>query len=360
LALPLNALLGWNIPLIIIVTGLIVIIYSTFGGMEAVIWTDAIQGIILIIGALICPIIILFSMPEGPGQLFSIALDAHKFSLGSFKWDFTKSTFWVILFYGLFTNLQNFGIDQNFVQRYKSAKTEEEAQKATWMGSQLYIPISFLFFFIGTALYSYYHAQPNLLPEYLKDSDNAYKIFPYFIVTGLPTGLTGLLISSIFAAGMSTVSTSVTSSATVILTDHYKKYINKSVSEKGSMKVLKISSIVMGCLSLFVALSLNGVRSALNAWWALASIFSGGILGLFLLTFLGRNFKRIHAAIGVILGVFVIVWMSLSPIVLKDGHLAAFRSPFHANMTIAFGTLTIFLTGFLLSCIYQKSKKNRK
>lgn len=357
LALPLNALLGWSVPLIIIATGIIVIVYSTLGGMEAVIWTDAIQGLILIAGALICPIFILFKMPEGPGQLFSIAMDANKFSLGSFKWNFTESTFWVIFFYGLFTNLQNFGIDQNFVQRYKSAKTEKEAKKATWMGSQLYIPVSFMFFFIGTALFAYYQARPDLLSYNLKDTGNADKIFPYFIVTVLPTGLTGILISSIFAAGMSTISTSVNSSATVILADHYKRYINQSVSEKGSMKVLKTSSVIMGLLSIIVALSLSGVRSALDAWWALASIFSGGMLGLFGLAFLGKNVKKNHAVTGVIIGVLIIIWMSLSPIILKNSQFNVFKSQFHTNMAIVFGTLGIFIIGFMLGAITNCMKK---
>jgi SSS family solute:Na+ symporter len=349
LALPMNALFGWSIPVIIIVTGISVIVYATLGGLEAVIWTDAIQGIVLISGALSCMAVILFSMPEGPGQVFSIALEEDKFSLGSFDWSLSESTFWVILIYGLFINLQNFGIDQNYVQRYISAKTEEEAIKSTWLGSLLYVPVSLLFFFIGTALYSYYQAMPALLPEHLQGLEHSDKIFPHFIVTGLPTGMTGLLIASIFAAGMSTVSTSINSSATVILSDHYQKYIRKDVGDHESMTVLTISSIIMGLLSIGVALALNGVESALDAWWALASIFSGGILGLFLLGYLCKNIKRVYAVIGVLLGVAVIGWMSLSPVLLKEGTWSQFSSPFHANLTIVFGTLAIFFTGFLLS-----------
>lgn len=349
LALPMNALFGWSIPIIIIVTGISVIVYATLGGLEAVIWTDAIQGIVLISGALACLGVLLFSMPEGPGQVISIAMEADKFSLGSFGWSLSESTFWVILIYGLFINLQNFGIDQNYVQRYISARSEEEAIKSTWLGSLLYVPVSLLFFFIGTALYSYYQAMPELLPEHLQGLEHSDKIFPHFIVTGLPTGMTGLLIASIFAAGMSTVSTSINSSATVILSDHYQKYIKKDVGDNESMTVLTISSIIMGVLSIGVAMALNGVESALDAWWALASIFSGGILGLFLLGYLCKNIKRVYAVVGVLLGVLVIGWMSLSPVIFKDGLWSQFKSPFHANLTIVFGTLAIFFTGFLLS-----------
>ncbi|HLT07307.1 MAG TPA: sodium:solute symporter [Cyclobacteriaceae bacterium] len=357
LALPMNALFGWSIPIIIIVTGLSVMIYATMGGLEAVIWTDAIQGIILIGGALACITIILFSMPEGPGQLFSIASEHDKFSLGSWDLSLSEATFWVILIYGLFINLQNFGIDQNYVQRYISAKSEKEAIKSTWLGSLLYVPVSLMFFFIGTALFAYYQAMPELLPEHLQGAENADKVFPHFIVHSLPVGMTGLLIASIFAAGMSTVSTSINSSATIILADHYQKYINKSVDERGSMRVLTVASIAMGLLSIIVALAFNGVESALDAWWALASIFSGGILGLFLLGYMSKTVKKIDAMIGVVLGVIVIAWMSLSPVLFTQGSGMQFRSPFHANLTIVFGTTVIFLAGFLLARLSKVHQK---
>ena len=356
LALPLNALFGWSIPLIIIVTGICVVIYSTLGGIEAVIWTDAIQGVILIAGAIACLIVIFFSMPEGPQQVFQIGQAADKFSLGSFDFNFVESTFWLILIYGLFINLQNFGIDQSYIQRYLTAKSLKDAKRSTLFGSLLYIPVSLLFFLIGTALYSYYQAMPELLPAHLQGTENADKIFPYFIVTALPTGITGLLIASIFAAGMSTVSTSINSSATVILSDHFKRYIRKNISQQASMRVLYIASLPMGALGIVIGLALNGVESALDAWWALASIFSGGILGLFLLGFISLKAKSTSAVIGVICGVLVISWMSLSPLVFR-GAWADYSSPFHANLTIVLGTITVLFIGFLASFFIDKKSK---
>jgi len=349
LALPLNALFGWNIKVIIIITGLMVMLYSILGGISAVIWTDAIQGMILITGAVVCAAILLFSMPEGPGQLFKIATANNKFSLGSFGASLKESTFWVVLVYGLFINLQNYGIDQNFVQRYMTTGTDKEAKSSALFGSLLYIPVSLVFFFIGTALFSYYTAQPDLLPEELRMTGGGDKVFPYFIATGLPAGITGLLIAAIFAAGMSTVSTSLNSTATIVLTDYYKRYFNKNSNEKSSMSVLYISSATTGLLGIIIALALVGVESALDAWWSLASIFSGGMLGLFLLGFISRKARKIDASIGVIIGVLVIIWMSLSPLYFTEGQSLAFRSPFHTNLTIVFGTLTIFLAGFLMT-----------
>ncbi len=355
LALPLNALFGWNIKTIIIVTGIAVTVYSMMGGIQAVIWTDAIQGIILVAGALICAGLLTFSMPEGPSQIFEIAAANNKFSLGSLGASVSESTFWVVLIYGLFINLQNYGIDQNFVQRYMTTSSEKKAKSSALFGALLYVPVSIVFFYIGTALFSYYTARPDLLPANI-DGD---KVFPHFIVNGLPTGLTGLLIASIFAAGMSTVSTSINSTATIVLSDYYQKYFEKNTDEKAEMKVLYLASVIFGVLGVLISLSLVGVESVLDAWWSLASIFSGGMLGLFLLAFLSKKVRNIDAAIGVIIGVLVIVWMSLSPLYFTEGKLLAFKSPFHSNLTIVIGTLAIFLVGFLSLKLLKKKTSNK-
>ena len=357
LALPLNALFGWNVNTVIIFTGIAVTIYSMLGGIQAVIWTDAIQGIILIAGAIVCAVILTFSMPEGPMQVFEIAAANHKFSLGSFGTSLTDSTFWVVLIYGLFINLQNYGIDQNYVQRYMTTSSDKEAKSSALFGSLLYIPVSMLFFYIGTALFSYYTAQPDLLPAELKVPGASDKVFPYFIVNRLPVGITGLLIASIFAAGMSTVSTSLNSTATIVLSDYYKRYWNKDANEESSMKILYSSSLIFGTLGVGIALALVDVESVLDAWWGLASIFSGGMLGLFLLGYLSKTARNFDAIIGVIVGALIIIWMSLSPLYFTEGDLLAFRSPFHSNLTIVFGTIAITLIGFLMTKLFSKKPK---
>ncbi len=354
LSLPLNALFGWNIQTIIIVTGITVTIYSMLGGIQAVIWTDAIQGLILMVGAIVGALILTFSMPEGPKQIFDIAAANHKFSLGSFGSSLTDSTFWVVLIYGFFMNLQNFGVDQNNVQRYMTTGTEKEAKSSALFGYLLYIPLSLILFYIGTALFAYYTAQPDLLPAELKVTGSGDKIFPYFIATALPTGIRGLLIASIFAAGMSNISANINGTATIILTDYYKRFFNLQGNEKSSMKVLYGSSLIVGALGVTIALSLVGVKSVLDAWWMLASIFSGGMLGLFLLGYLSKYARNIDAVIGTIVGILIIIWMSLSPLYFTEGKLLAFRSPFHEDLTAVFGTMAITLVGFLLASLFAK------
>ena len=344
LALAFHGLLGWNIATIIIITGVIVTFYTWLGGIEAVIWTDVIQTIVLIAGALACSAILLFNMPQGPGQLFAIAGAHHKFSLGSFGLSLSSPTFWVVLFYGVAINLQNFGIDQTYIQRYMAAKNAREARKSVLVGALTYIPLSALFIFIGTELFSYYTAQPGLLPDTLKAANMADKVFPYFIVTGLPKGIVGLVISAIFAAAMSTVSSSINSASTLILTDFYKRYSKTEPGEKKSMRLLRISTICWGLLGTGMALAMIGVSSALDAWWRLAGIFSGGMLGLFLLGYFSRKAGNMTAAVGTALGILVILWMTFSP-----GMSSPLASLFHSFLIPVIGTLVIFLAGIFLS-----------
>jgi solute:Na+ symporter, SSS family len=351
LALPMNALFGWSIPLIIVATGVGVVIYAMLGGIEAVVWTDAIQGILLIIGALTCFVLIIWEMPGGFPQVYEIAQEQNKLSLGSFSFDWSQSTFWVILVYGVFINLQNFGVDQSYIQRYLGAKTESEAKKSTWLGSLLYVPVSLLFFMIGTGLFTYYQQYPKNLPIELQAFENADKVFSYFIVSTLPKGLTGLLIAAIFAAGMSTLSTSINSSATVILEDHVKKYLYPKLPKKSEFKVLYLSSFSMGMVSILVGLAFNGVSSALDAWWALASIFSGGILGLFLLGVLTHSKSNIPAIVGVIFGLIIIAWISLEEILRTYGWPVL---ELHKNLAIVLGTMTVFVVGFVFGWMVNR------
>lgn len=342
LAIPLNTMFGWDISAIIIATGVLTLVYAVIGGISAVVWTDAIQGIILIVGALACALILTFGMPEGPGQLFRIAAADHKFSLGSLALTLREPTVWVVFIYGIFINLQNYGIDQNYVQRYMTARSTSEAVKGTLFGGLLYIPVSLVFVYIGTALYSYYTAQPQLLPEGVAGD----KVFPYFIVHGLPTGLTGLVIASLFSAGMSTVATSVNSSATIVFTDFYSKLSKGSEGEenkKAHMRVLYLSSFFVGVAGILIGLAMQKNDGVLDAWWKLSSIFSGGMLGLFLLALVCKRPWRSAAITAVIAGLLVIAWMSLP----------VFGSPIHTYLTIVFGTTAIFLVGFVLTRIAE-------
>ncbi len=357
LALTVNAIFGWDIAMVIIVTGIVVSLYSMLGGIQAVVWTDAIQGIVLITGAVLSLGFIFFSMPEGPGQLFRIAMEHQKFSLGSFGTEITQPTFWVVLIYGLTMNLQNFGIDQNYVQRYMASGTEKDAKRSALFGGLIYVPVSFVFLFIGTGLFAYYQSGAGELSGALADPSMSDRVFPYFIVHSLPVGVSGLLIASVFAAGMSTISTSFNSSATVFLSDYYRRYFKKNSSERDSMKVLYISSIIISLLGVGIGIAMINVKSALDTWWKLASIFSGGMLGLFLLAAFSQIKRPLAAMVGAVLGVMVILYLSAGPLIFGD---QIPGGKIHSYLAIVFGTMVIFLTGFAISWLMPGNSKKIK
>lgn len=357
MALPMAVLLGWDIRLIIVITGVATTLYTFLGGIVAVIWTDAIQTAVLVIGAVTCAAIMVFSLPGGPVQLFEIAVEHDKFSLGSFGAGLGEATFWVVLIYGLVINLQNFGVDQNYVQRYHTSKSDREARKSVWLGGLLYVPISAVFFFIGTALFAYYTTHPEALPDMYRDPGRSDSVFPYFIVTVLPPGITGLLVASIFAAAMSTISSSLNSAATILLGDYHLRFLRPGATEPQKMRFLHLATITMGVLGTGMALAMIRVKSALDAWWMLAGVFGGGMLGLFLLGFLSRRAGTRAGLAGVITGVVVILWMSLSPG--WTGALAGWRSPFHGFLTIVFGTAAILLVGMMVTTFVPRRAVGR-
>ena len=356
LAMTVNAVFGWNIALVIVVTGIVVALYSMLGGLQAVVWTDAIHGLVLIAGALLTAVFITVNMPEGPGQLFRIATEQQKFSLGSFGSELTAPTFWVVLVYGIFINLQNFGIDQNYVQRYMAARSDRDAARSALNGGLIYIPVSMFFLFIGTGLYAFYQSGAAVLSPELADPAMGDRVFPYFIVNSLPAGVSGLLIASVFAAGMSTVSTSFNSSATVFLTDYYKRYFRQGAGDRDSMRVLYISSMVISLLGVLIGIAMINVKSALDAWWKLASIFSGGMLGLFLLAAFTRIKTPMAAAIGAVFGVVVILYLSAGPLVFGEDIPGG---KIHAYLAIVFGTIAIFFTGFFISWLIPGGRFSR-
>lgn len=340
LALALVPLTGWPIERLIVVAGLAVMIYPWLGGTEAVIWTGVVQALVLVGGAVACVGLILAGMPGGPGQVIAIGAEHAKFSLGSLAGDLGKSTFWVVLIYGLVINLQNFGIDQSYVQRYITAKSDGAARRSVWLGASLYLPIGALFFFIGTALFAFYRVQPGLLPPEIAAKPD--EVFPFYISHGLPAGFAGLVVAGLCAAAMDS---NLNCMATLFLRDIYARYWRPAAEERETMRVLHGSTVVFGFISIGAALAMIGNKSALDVWWNLAGIFGGGMLGLFLLGRLSARSGNGAAALGTVAGVAVMLWLALSP---KTAWLPeALRSPFHPLLTIVFGTATILAVGWL-------------
>ena len=348
-SLVLHHLTGWSYETIIIITGIGVTCYTVLGGIEAVIWTDVVQVIILFAGAIVSVIILLAGMPEGPGQLFEVAQQHGKFSLGSWRPDLIAPTVWVVLIYGIFENLRNFGVDQNYVQRYQVTKSIKAASRAVWIAAIAYIPVSALFLFIGTALFSFYSANAELLPSSLEGALTGDKIYPYFIATQFPVGLRGLLIAAIFAAAMSSIDSSLNCVSTLTLLDFYKRHINPGAHEKQSIKMLRIYTVVWGGLGTLTGLAMIQVRTALETGWQLAGIAGGGLVGLFLLGILSARVKPWQAGTAVLASITSIVWATFARELPEAWDWL--ECAWHSRMIGVIGTVTLLTVGFGLTIL---------
>lgn len=304
----LQPLVGAPMVPLIVVLGFLITIYPFLGGTESVIWTGVVQGIVLLLGPLACVAVLFWKMPGGPQAIVSIAAAEDKFSLGS-PWDFslTHVTFLQIACYGIVSHLQNLGVDQGYVQRYLSAESDAAAKRSIWVGTALFLPIATLFFFIGTCLYSFYTARPELLPAGISPDD----VFPHFIRTELPLGLRGLVLAALCAAAMDS---NLNSMATLYLCDiHHRLLHPRWQNEQRDLLTLRLAVLGFGAASTLVAvlLAVSDVKQALNVWWDIAGIVSGGILGLFLLGWLVPRCSSRSAAVSVFAGVLLTLWLTI-------------------------------------------------
>lgn len=366
-ALALNGLTGWSLISIMIVLGMIITLYSLLGGIKGVVWTEAVQSFILFFGAVLLLFFIIDNVPGGMVNAIRIAEQSSKFSLGSFRFSFAEETFWVVFSYGLFMNIKAYGFDQTYVQRYYTAKTDKEAKNSLWLGGMLYVPISLLFFFIGSMLFSFYQTHPEMQIDLLQKSsvilgrdvsnlaisDVFDQALPHFMSLCLPPGIAGLIISAIMAASMSTLSTCLNSSATILFEDIYKRYFRHNINDREALYVLRGGTLLIGIIGTVFAILMIGVQSILSVWWQITGIFAGAMLGLFLLGFIVKRADKPAALTSVIVGLLVIFWITFSS---NNQILPKFlQSPFHTYMSVVISTLSMFLVGLIVS--HFKNKK---
>ena len=340
--------------LIIIAVGLLITFYTLFGGIEAVVWTGVIQSVVLVLGPVICVVTLILRMPGGVGEIFAIAGANDKFSFAPFSLDLAIPTFWLVILGALLEHLRNWGIDQSYIQRYISARSEKEAARGIWLAGLLYMPTALVFWFIGTALFAFYTALPARLPV----GTPADGVFPHFIVFEVVPGLSGLVVAAIFAASMDS---NLNSMATLTLMDGYKRYFRPKATDRESLRVLWASTLFWGLMSIGwgLFLTLKGATTTIQFSANVAGLLGGGVLGLFLLSLCPRRVTNWMAAVAVSIGVLLIVWMTLSR--LKIGQIAVWpaswsgwKSPFHEMLAGPVGTVTIVVLGLLLAAIFSR------
>lgn len=280
-SLALTAVTGIDIYICIILMGLITVVYCTMGGVEAVVWGDVVQGIILVGGALLAVAYLVFSTEGGVEGFLTIASDNDKFRLFDWSFDYRSATFWVILLGGMANNLISYTSDQTVIQRYLTTKDERSARQSILMNGVMSVFISVAFFAIGAGLYTFFKTHPAELDYTMQKTDT---IFPFFMMSQLPAGVAGLLIAAIFAATMSTISSNINSVATAFSVDFFKRW-KPAASDKTMLQVARWACVVSGIIGMGIALLMATweILSLLDFFQEILGLLSSGLGGLFLM-----------------------------------------------------------------------------
>jgi SSS family transporter len=360
LALALSKMIGCNTTWMILAIGSVIIFINLLGGMEAVIWLDVFQGFLLFASGITCLAILIFTAADTPADVWRIAHAAHHTGFGPYEWDFTKLTFLVMAINGVFYAIQKYGTDQTVVQRYLTAKTDKAAIRASLMGVLLTVPVWMLFMFIGTGLFVYY--QTHALPA----GTRADAVFPYFIMTRLPTGLVGFILSAMTSAAICSMSADLNSLGAVGVEDYYRK-LRPGRPDGHYLRAGKYIVVIAGLISIGIAmLYVNaGTDGVLGIVFTLYAIFSGGISGIFLLGLFSPRTNRQGLNIGIIACILFTAYAFLTSTRVGIGDhktllLDMGRYDFTQNklMLGVWSHIVVIVVGYIASLFYPKPDIN--
>lgn len=355
IAIPVHLLTGLNLELVIVCVGIFISVYTVVGGIDAVIWTDVVQSIVLWFGGAVCLFTMIYQLPGGLSEILETASANQKFSLGSLDVDFTRRTFWTLSMLGIFQWLSMTTSDQTFVQRYVASKSLWEARKATLIYTACAIPTWTFFFFVGTSLFAYYAN----LPDPRIDGLPADSVFPMFILTQIPPGVAGLVISGVLAAAMSSIDSSLNSIATLITVDIVKPYLAPGRSDRFFLRLARVIATVAAAVMICGALVIQQIpKESMNTFnLIVSSIFGGCLVGLFLLGFFSVRVDRVAATGGVVMAIVANVYLALSFLkVIPE----AWRIPLHEYWVGISVNLVFFLTAYGLGWLRNPQVTARK
>ncbi|NNM35205.1 MAG: sodium/solute symporter [Gemmatimonadetes bacterium] len=301
-AIPLAIITGWSYPVSIVAIGIVTVAYTYFGGIKAVVLVDALQMVLYVAGGLIALYLLQGAVEGGWGAIMERASDAGKLTV----LDFSTSpaiayTFWAGLVGGGFLSMASHGTDQLIVQRLLTCKDVRHSQRAL-IGSGFVVMLQFaLFLMVGLGLWAFFEGRPF---------DRSDEIFARFIIDEMPVGVRGLLIAGVFAAAMSSLSSSINSLASASAYDFWAPAAGKSDDEAAVLKAGKVFTLmwagllVLGAI-LFIPLSVG--TAAVEVALAVASMVYGGLLGAFALGVLTSQVSQRGAIVGMTVGIATVV-----------------------------------------------------
>lgn len=295
-SLAIATITGIDVVWSILIMGVFTILYTTLGGMKAVIWTDFVQVFVMFGGAIFAIGFIIYNINGGIPEFLATANADHKFKLLDFSFDLTQATVWGFIFLVLFDVVLTFPKDQVLMQRVLSTKSDKEAGRSVWAFAAMMIPGGFCFYMIGTALYVYYKSHPERMNPMLPIDAT----FPLFIAAELPAGITGLIIAGIFAAAMSTLSSIINSVSTLASVDFYEK-LARNPTPKKSVLFAELIGVAVGFAGIGLALLLSrfDIHSLFDVSIELAGLLGGGFAGAYTLGMFTRRANSPGVAIGI-------------------------------------------------------------
>lgn len=360
---------GYSTVTSVLLAGVLVAAYTIIGGIDAVIWTDVLQTIVLVLGGIVILILIVIAMPGGLGQIFEIASADNKFAIAELTngrlnpvtWAFSLSdkTGLMMLFVGLTVWLQEYGTNQNVIQRYAAAKSIKEARKGLFTIGTLNIPIWAFYMFLGTALYAFFQVNPA--PEAMEMLDGTKKaehIMPFFILNYMPPGVAGIVISAALAAAMSSLDSSINAISTVTVNDIYRRHIRKDKEDKHYLHVAWVAAGVASVFMIIGAIILlySDTKTIQDAATILSSVVMGGVFGMYLLGFVTERANSKSVWLGIAVTFIFSVWTVLA----KQGILPdSLTVPFDLYYTGMIGHVLLFATAFVASVFIFKKKEKK-
>jgi SSS family transporter len=333
-------------PVAILLMGSSTLVYTYIGGMKAVVWTDVVQFFIYLAGAFVALGLLIAKIPGGWDELVARGAAAGKFQFFDFRLDPSREfTFWAGLVGGMVLNTATHGADQLMVQRYLSARSQRQAAGALIVSGFVVLAQFALFLLIGVALFAFYQDHPPDRPL-ARDSE-----FAYFIARYMPVGILGLVVAAIFSAAMSTLSSSLNSSAATTVNDLIKP-LAPAAPEASLLAWSRALTVVWGVAQIGVALcaSLYLDANVVNTALAIASFVTGIVLGLFLLALLSPRVGQSAALIGLVAGLAVVSYVKFGPL-LKDAGLYPFPGAIAWPWFALIGSSTVVLVGLLASLL---------
>ncbi|PID69096.1 MAG: sodium transporter, partial [Flavobacteriales bacterium] len=337
-SLAISIVTGIPVDTSIILMGVLCVLYTTFGGIEAVIWTDVLQVVVLLGGSILAVIWIITHTEADFGEMMAYTSEHNKFNIANMDFNFTETTFWVVLIGGLASALVTQGTDQTIVQRYLTSIDVKDSQKTLYTNAVLTLPASIIFFGIGTLLFIFYTEMPERLSPAISNNDS---IFPWYIVRELPVGVSGLLVAGIFSAAMSSISSSLNSVSTAYCNDFHIR-LNPKTTDKKLLRIARIATITTGVIGVILALWMAGsdIKSLWDQFYKFLGLFTGGLGGMFLLGMLTKKANGIGAMMGLIISALVIFYISN-------------YTNINFLMYAFFGLTSCFVFGYVFSLIFK-------